>query len=41
MKLAESSRVLGLYEKDNRQKIDPLRELIESLSGKVVGVVDP
>jgi phage terminase small subunit len=34
-------KFLGLYEQDNRQKIDPLRELIESLSGKVVGVVDP
>jgi phage terminase small subunit len=34
-------KFLGLYEQDNRQKIDPLRELIESLSGKVAGVVDP
>jgi phage terminase small subunit len=33
-------KFLGLYEKDNRQKTDPLRELIESLSGKVVGVTD-
>lgn len=29
----------GLYEKDNRQLSDPLRQLADALSGRVVGVV--
>lgn len=29
----------GLYERDNRQKTDPIAELIASLSGNVFGVV--
>ncbi len=31
-------KIKGSYEKDNRQKTDPLRALLESLSGNVLGV---
>lgn len=37
--LEKSSKVQGLYEKDNKQKTDPLRDLLGALSGNVVGVV--
>ncbi|MFZ6813557.1 terminase small subunit [Undibacterium sp. Rencai35W] len=30
----------GLYELDNKQKTDPLRDLLQSLSGNVTGVSD-
>lgn len=33
-----ASKVIGLFEKDNKQKSDPLTALIESLSGNVLGV---
>lgn len=33
-----ASKVIGLFEKDNKQKADPLTALIESLSGNVLGV---
>jgi hypothetical protein len=28
----------GLYKEDNTQKADPLRELLDSLGGAVIGV---
>ena len=31
------AKFLGLYEKDNRQKTDPLRDLAQALLGNVVG----
>lgn len=37
--LEKLSKHLGLYEKDNKQKTDPLAALIEGLRGNVVGVV--
>jgi hypothetical protein len=37
--LEKLAKYLGLYEKDNRQKTDPLVELLRSLSGNVVGAV--
>jgi len=36
--LEKAMKHLGLYEQDNRQKTDPLRELLDSLSGAVIGV---
>lgn len=36
--LTDSSKILGLFEKDNKQKTDPLRELLSELSGNVLGV---
>ncbi|MBN8514514.1 terminase small subunit [Accumulibacter sp.] len=36
--LEKAMKHLGLYEQDNRQKADPLRELLDSLGGAVVGV---
>lgn len=36
--LERASKILGLFEKDNKQKIDPLRELLSELSGNVLGV---
>lgn len=33
-----ANKIQGHYEKDNKQKTDPLSALIESLSGNVVGV---
>lgn len=36
--LEKAAKIQGLYEKDNRQKVDPLAELLQSLSGNVVGV---
>lgn len=32
------AKILGLFEKDNKQKADPLRELLDSLGGAVTGV---
>ena len=32
-------RHLGAYEKDNRQRADPIREMLQSLSGNVLGPV--
>ena len=32
-------RINGIFEKDNRQKTDPLRDLLAGLSGNVFGVV--
>lgn len=37
--LEKLAKYLGLYEKDNRQKADPLRELLGALNGNVVGAV--
>lgn len=37
--LEKAVKVQGLYEKDNKQKTDPLRDLLGALSGNVVGVV--
>lgn len=37
--LERASKVLGLFEKDNRQKADPLVELLKGLDGNVVGAV--
>lgn len=37
--LEKLAKYLGLYEKDNRQRSDPLVELLRSLSGNVVGAV--
>ncbi|MBV5291303.1 MAG: terminase small subunit [Curvibacter lanceolatus] len=37
--LEKLAKYLGLYEKDNRQKADPLVELLRNLSGNVVGAV--
>lgn len=34
-------KINGVFEVDNRQKTDPLRALLDSLSGNVVGVVMP
>lgn len=39
--LEKLAKFLGLYEKDNRQKTDPLLELLRGLSGNVVGAVRP
>jgi len=36
--LDQACKILGLYERDNRQKTDPLSELLGKLSGKVLGV---
>lgn len=35
--LEKLAKHLGLYREDNKQKTDPLRELLQSLSGNVVG----
>lgn len=35
----KASRILGLYEKDNKQRADALGELLNGLSGNVKGVV--
>ncbi len=32
-----AARILGLLEKDNKQKTDPLQSLLDSLSGNVIG----
>ncbi len=34
--LERAAKILGLFEKDNRQKTDPLSELFKSLSGNVM-----
>lgn len=36
--LEKAMKHRGLYEKDNKQKVDPLRELLDSLGGAVTGV---
>lgn len=36
--LEKAMKHLGLYEQNNKQKADPLRELLDSLGGVVVGV---
>lgn len=36
--LDQAAKILGLYERDNRQKTDPLKELLSKLGGKVLGV---
>lgn len=36
--LDKAARILGMYEKDNKQKSDPLVELLQALRGNVVGV---
>lgn len=36
--LDQACKILGLYERDNRQKTDPLSDLLGKLSGKVLGV---
>jgi hypothetical protein len=33
----QACKILGLYERDNRQKTDPLTELLKNLGGKVLG----
>jgi len=35
--LERAAKILGLFERDNSQKLDPLRELWQQVSGKVVG----
>jgi len=35
--LDKAAKVQGLYEKDNEQKTDPLRSLLQSLGGSVIG----
>ena len=37
--LEKAAKFLGLFEKDNKQKTDPLRDVLGALSGNVVGVV--
>lgn len=37
--LDKASKILGLYEKDNKQKTDPLAQLLKDFSGNVLGVV--
>lgn len=32
-----AAKILGLYEKDNKQKTDPLQALLDSLGGNVIG----
>lgn len=36
--LDQACKILGLYEKDNKQKTDPLADLLRSLGGTVQGV---
>lgn len=36
--LDKAAKILGMYEKDNKQKSDPLVELIKGLGGNVIGV---
>lgn len=36
--LERASKIKGLFELDNKQKTDPLAELLNGLSGKVLGV---
>jgi len=36
--LEKAAKIKGLYEADNKQKTDPLRELLQSLGGNVMGV---
>ncbi|HCZ17388.1 MAG TPA: hypothetical protein DHV85_23035 [Candidatus Accumulibacter sp.] len=36
--LEKAMKHLGLYERDNKQRTDPLRELLDSLGGAVIGV---
>lgn len=36
--LERASKILGLFEKDNKQKTDPLRDLLGELKGNVLGV---
>lgn len=36
--LDQAAKIKGLYELDNKQKIDPLASLLETLGGKVLGV---
>jgi phage terminase small subunit len=38
--LEKLCKILGLFEKDNRQRSDPLTELLGALSGNVMGVKD-
>lgn len=38
--LEKAARMLGLFEKDNRQKTDPLAELAKAVMGEVIGPVD-
>lgn len=35
--LEKAAKILGLFEKDNKQKTDPLADLLASLSGNVLG----
>lgn len=35
--LDQACKILGLYERDNRQKTDPLSELLGTLNGRVLG----
>lgn len=37
--LEKAAKILGLFEKDNKQKTDPLADLLASLSGNVFGPV--
>lgn len=38
--LEKAAKIRGLYEEDNKQKTDPLRDLLNSLGGNVLGVSD-
>ncbi len=35
--LERSSKIVGAFERDNKQQADPLRDLIATLNGKVLG----
>jgi phage terminase small subunit len=37
--LERGAKILGMFEKDNKQKADPIKELLQSLGGNVVGPV--
>lgn len=37
--LERGAKILGMFEKDNKQKTDPLTEMLKSLTGNVVGPV--
>lgn len=38
--LDKAAKILGMYERDNKQKTDSLTALLDSLSGNVLGVTD-
>jgi hypothetical protein len=38
--IEKAMKFLGMFEKDNKQKTDPLREFLAALPGAVIGVVE-